>query len=291
MELMARNPEVDDFAARVRALVSRDELARLLDGDEIRLSGLSLDAVDTLIRDDAGYYLLIAAANFNRTSLKRATTSPTAKIVQPERRRAYAIRQALPVTASFRSLVETSVSLRERDLSRKQRGGVEALLRARLASEGIPLAMSPPLRQVPALLVTRRKPDGVYPDPKTGRAPRVLLEIKSIRRVSDDIQKRLYEIAETSLEMKLLYGTLQLRGFALDSTHDIAGNPELRTRLRDQITASPPVVVAFFVCPRAEAVRYREGAEAFIDRVFFQDEVEDCIEFLRAAVSAASEPT
>jgi hypothetical protein len=39
-----------------------------------------------------------------------------------------------------------------------------------------------------------------------------LLEIKNVQRVADDIQKRLYEIAEASVEMKTLYGLLRLRG-------------------------------------------------------------------------------
>jgi hypothetical protein len=40
-------------------------------------------------------------------------------------------------------------------------------------------------------------------------------------------------------------------------------------------------VVALLLCPRAEAERYRAGAETFIDRVFFQEELEECLAFLR----------
>ena len=146
--------------------------------------------------------------------------------------------------------------------------------------------MSPPVRRVQGILVGARKPDGVYPDPATGEAPRVYLEIKNIRRVSDDIQKRLYEIAEASLEMKLLYGTLQLRGLGLASMQAALESQGLiRRRLRKAITASLPSVVALFLCPRGEAERYRAGAEAFIDHVFFQEEIEDCLAYLRSAVT------
>lgn len=73
--------------------------------------------------------------------------------------------------------------------------------------------MAPPIPRAPGLLIDYRKPDGVYPGPTTGPAPRLYLEITNINRVSDDIQKRLYEIAETSIEMKKIYGDLELRGF------------------------------------------------------------------------------
>ena len=174
--------------------------------------------------------------------------------------------------------MHNSVTLRARDLNRKSRSNLEKLFKERLASEGIPIYMSPPLRKVPGLLIRMRKPDGVAPDPETGEPPEVYLEIKNIRRVADDIQKRLYEIAEVSLEMKLLYGGLQLSGFTVKSTHDFDElAPEIRASLRSQIQKARPVVVAFFLCPRDEAERYRPGAEAFIDRVFFQEEVEECL--------------
>jgi len=73
------------------------------------------------------------------------------------------------------------------------------------------------------------------------------------------------------------------------STHSrddatVPQNPELRAKLREQITASDPVVVALFICPKDEAERYRAGAEAFIDRIFFQEEVRECIEYLKATI-------
>jgi hypothetical protein len=161
---------------------------------------------------------------------------------------------------------------------------VEALLRDRLRAEGIPIFMSPPVRRVPGLLVSQRKPDGVFPDPSSGQAPRVYLEIKNVRRVSDDIQKRLYEIAEASIEMKAIYGKLLLRGLDLATTLEVAGNAQLRSKIRSQITRAHPVVVAFLICPKAEAEKYRPGAETFIDRLFFQEEIDECIEFLRQIV-------
>jgi len=228
--------------------------------------------------------LLIAAAGLNRTQLKSAISSPEAQIVEQRLRRAFAIQRHLPLAGSFRATMLRSEASRERDLTRKRGGGVERLLRDRLVAEGIPRLMSPPVRQVPGLLVGLRKPDGIYPDPKSGRAPQVYLEIKNVRRVSDDIQKRLYEIAEVSLEMKVLYGDLNLHGFQVEDTRLVADNPELRATLGLQIRSSRPVVVAFLICPKAEAERYRAGAQAFIDRVFFQEEVEECLRFLREAV-------
>lgn len=282
---MPKNPELDDFILRTQKLLSHPVLKKRVKGDEVSLARLSVSDVEELCKDEAGYYFLIAAAGLNRTTLKRASEGPEAQIVEARLRRSHAIRQHLPVTASFRALSVSSAASRERDLARKRQAGAEGLLKQRLAAEGIPIHMSPPVRQVPGLLVKQRKPDGVFPDPETGLAPRIYLEIKNIRRVSDDIQKRLYEIAEVSLEMKVLYGRLQLRGFDLKQTGDVLANPRLRPALRKQIRAARPVVVAFFVCPRAQAERYREGAEAFIDRVFFQEEVEDCIEFLRATIN------
>ena len=76
------------------------------------------------------------------------------------------------------------------------------------------------MRVVPGTLIGRRKPDGVWPDPAHGLPPRLYLEIKSIRRVADDIQKRLYELAEASLEMKLLYGSVKLNGLNIKNIVD-----------------------------------------------------------------------
>jgi len=142
--------------------------------------------------------------------------------------------------------------------------------------------MSPPVRQIPGLLIGKRKPDGVYPDPALGLPPAVYLEIKNVRRVADDIQKRLYEIAEASLEMKFLYGTLALRGLRTRDTKTVIDKcSTLRMKLRTQIRASRPAVVVLMLCSKVEAERYREGAEAFVDRVFFQEEIEECLGFLR----------
>jgi hypothetical protein len=150
--------------------------------------------------------------------------------------------------------------------------------------------MSPPIRQVPGILIGRRKPDGVYPDPATEAPPIVYLEIKNVRRVADDIQKRLYEIAEASLEMKILYGGLELRGFALSSTRAVLdGCSEFRGRLRDQIRQSLPAVIVLMLCSKLEAEKYREGAEAFVDRVFFQEEIDECLEFLKKSIAPRSE--
>jgi len=40
------------------------------------------------------------------------------------------------------------------------------------------------------------------------------------------------------------------------------------------------------LCSKVEAERYRDGAEAFVDRVFFEEEIEECLEFLRIAAQS-----
>lgn len=286
---MPKNPELEDFRKHVAALDRHPVLGPHIDGEQLRLSELTLAEVDELIRDDIGYYFLIAAAGLNRTSIKRAMKEPDARIVSTKQRKAFAIKKRLPTTASFQATVETSVALREADLGRKRRGEVEQLFRERLKEEQIPVLMSPPVRQVPGLLISKRKPDGVYPDPASGQPPKLYLEVKNVRRVADDIQKRLYEIAEASLEMKALYGDIKLEGLGITDTSDVEGNSKLRAKLRKQITASDPVVVALFICPKAEAEKYREGAEAFIDRVFFQEEIQECLDFLKDTIAASED--
>ncbi len=281
---MPQHPELEEFRQRVAALRRHPTLRHHVSGDTVRLAKLDLKELDELIHLDEGYYFLIAAAGLNRTSLKKATAEADAQIVAPKLRRAFVIKERLPVTVSFKGTADISLALREADLKRKRRGGVEQLLRERLKEEGIPVLMSPPPRRVPGLLVGQRKPDGVYPDPDSGQPPRLYLEVKSVRRVADDIQKRLYEIAEASLEIKAIYGHLKLEGLGVESTLAVEGNAELRAALRAQVTASEPVVVALLICPKAEAQRYRDGAQTFIDRVFFQEEIQQCLEFLKETI-------
>ncbi len=282
---MPRNPELAEFRRRTEKLIRHPLLGPHLEGDNLRLAALELEQVAELIQDEAAYYFLIAAAGLNRTSLKKATTGAEAQIVPQRLRRAFVIKERLPIRASFKATAETSVAQRQTDLKRKRRGEIEQLFRDRLKEEGIPVLMSPPVRRVPGLLVGKRKPDGIYPDPVTGRPPKLYLEVKNVRRVADDIQKRLYEIAEASIEMKAIYGRLRLRGLEVQSTLEVEGNSQLRAKLRQQITESDPVVVALLLCPMAQAERYREGAETFIDRVFFQEEIQECIDFLKKTIA------
>ncbi len=281
---MPRNPELAEFRRRTEELSQHPHFLPHLHEDELHFAALELKEIAELIQDEVAYYFLIAAAELNRTSLKRATADADAQIVPPRLRRAFVIRTRLPVRASFNATAETSVAQRQVDLKRKRRGEVEQLFRDRLKEEGVPVFMSPPVRRVPGLLVGKRKPDGVYPDPATGKPPRLYLEVKNVRRVADDIQKRLYEIAEASIEMKAIYGRLRLQGLGVKSTLEVEGNAELRAKLREQMTASAPVAVALLLCPKAQAERYREGAETFIDRVFFQEEIQECIAFLKATI-------
>ena len=214
-----------------------------------------LEEVAELIKDETCYYFLIAAAGLNRTSLKRAMRSEDAQIVHKDLRRAFAVKEHLPLRREFTDVANRAVVLWRADLNRRARGAVEALFRERLKAEGIPILMSPPVRQVPGLLIGKRKPDGVYPDPAEDKAPGIYLEIKNVRRVSDDIQKRLYEVAEASLEMKILYGNLRLEGFGITSTREVLdATSDLRARLRDQIRSARPTVVVLFLCARDECI-------------------------------------
>lgn len=281
---MTDAPDLEEFQRQIQALKQHPLLRRLIHAGEVTFRDLPLEAVNELSRDEAGYYFLIAAAGLNRTAVKTAMSEAEAAIVAKALRRAFVIRKRLPVRGSFEQVAHTAVTLRRSDLGRRTKGAIEQLFRERLKTEGIPILMSPPVRQVPGLLIGKRKPDGVYPDPADDVAPRVYLEIKNVRRVRDDIQKRLYEIAEASLEMKFLYGTMDLRGLGITSTKTVASDaPALRARLRACVTASPPIVVLLMLCSKVEAERYREAAEAFVDRVFFQEEIEECLRFLKKA--------
>jgi len=163
--------ELDEFRRQIDTLATHAVLAPHIEGTEVRLAELELTEIDTLARLDAGYYFLLAAAGLNRTSLRREAQTEAAQIVTPRLRRAYAFKTHLPVRQQFGEVATKAVALRTADLGRKRRGEIEALFRERLKDEGIPIAMSPPRRQVPAILIAQRKPDGVYPDPATGRAP------------------------------------------------------------------------------------------------------------------------
>lgn len=279
-------PEIDRFKGEIEALRGNSTLSMVTEGTRLRLGSLSLPQVADLLKTEAGHYFLIAAAGLNRTSLRKAMLEPEAQVVAARQRRAYAVASRLPVLADFGEVSSQAMALRRGDLQRRARGQIEQLFRDRLKMEGIPLLMSPPVRVVPGALIGRRKPDGVWPDPATGLPPRLYLEIKNIRRVSDDIQKRLYELAEASIEMKLLYSSMTLRGLALNSP-STATSDDVRGALRAQILGQYPIVVGLLLCSRAEADRYRSGAHAFIDQVFFSEEIDDCLTFLRKTILEA----
>lgn len=281
---MTLQREHDDFVHRLRSLKEDPLFRRLLKKGIVNLRALSEKDIDALCRreDDAAFYFLMAAAGLSRTKLKKAQEDPGVKIASRGMRRAFALKQYLPPKCTFDAVLETAAALRAPDIGRMGSGDVERILRERLIEEGIPIAMAPPIRGVAGVLTrANRKPDGVFPDPATGLAPRVYLEIKRVNRVSDDIQKRLYEIAEVSLEMKTLYGQMALIGLNLARTEGVLENARLRGRIRKQIVNSLPVVVALLICGKAEAEPYRAGAQAFVDRVFFQEEIDECIEFLQ----------
>ncbi|MCZ7684430.1 MAG: hypothetical protein M5U28_38960 [Sandaracinaceae bacterium] len=280
----AERPAVEEFRRQVEELRRHPDLKSVIKKGEVHFVDLSLEQVRRLFDDSTGYYFLMAAAKLTRTTLKKAAADERRRIVRKEDRRAHAVQEALPHRRAFEEVAAGAVAIRTADLRRMHSGGVEQLFRDRLIAEKIPIVMQPPIRAVPGILIGRRKPDGVYPDPATDAAPVVYLEIKNIRRVSDDIQKRLYEVAEASLEMKLIYGGLELRGLNVRSLREVGERAaEIRAAVREQIRKSRPYVVVLMLCSKVEAERYRDGAEAFVDRVFFEEEIEECLAFLRQA--------
>lgn len=280
-------PELEEFRRKVALLRNDPAIAATATGDNrLALSTLTLDDVARFLKDETcGYYFMLAATELNRTSLRKAATEDEAQLVPVRQRKAYAVRSRLPVSAEFDTIASSATALRQGDLQRKARGQTEQLFRDRLAAEGVPIFMSPPRREVPGVVIGRRKPDGVWPDPKTGEPPVIYLEVKRIQRVADDIQKRLYELAEASLEMKLLYGNVEFRGLGLADTLTF-DQADVAQRLSSNIAGTLPVVVGLFLCPRPQAERYRIGAQALIDRVFFQEEIDDCIAFIKQVIEA-----
>jgi len=276
---------IEEFQRQVEDLRRSTHLKGVIKRGEVRFVDLSLEQVQALLDDPTGYYFLLAAANLTRTTLKRAASDDRSALVRKEDRRAHAVKEALPHRRPFDEVATRAIALRGGDIRRRHSGSVEQLFRDRLIAEAIPIHMQPPIRAVPGILIGRRKPDGVYPDPRSDQPPIVYLEIKNVRRVADDIQKRLYEVAEASLEMKLIYGVLELRGLGITSLQTVTEQaPAIRSALREQIRRSPPYVVVLLLCPKREAERYRDGAQAFVDRVFFQEEIEECIAFLRETI-------
>lgn len=281
-------PELEEFRRLVSLLLRDNSIASTVRADgRLALSTLTLDEVSALLRTEVSYYFLLAATGLNRTSLRRLAAGEEALLVPARSRRAFAIRSRLPVSEEFSTIASNALALRQADLQRKARGRTEQFFRDRLVAEGIPLCMSPPRRVVPGVVIAGRKPDGVWPDPSTGRPPILYLEIKRIQRVSDDIQKRLYELAEASLEMKLLYGSLEIKGLALTDSVEVA-LPTTVERLRGQIVGQTPIVIGLFLCPSSEAERYRRGAQSFIDRIFFQEEIDECISYIDEVIKRFS---
>jgi hypothetical protein len=275
-------PDLRQLERDLLALRQRPELRGYVDpAGRIDFSTLTLDDLAALLADPTASLLLMAAADLNRTALRSGIQQSHAQIVAPALRRAFVVQSKLPPHADFDALVALALQRRAGTLGRNSNAVTETLVRDRLAFEGSPIRMRGGYTS--GLLITRRKPDGVYPDPATGLAPTLYLEIKKINRPRDDIQKRLYEIAEVSLEVKFLYGDLRLHGMSLPHLLEEDERPAAQARLRQQITAASPVVVALLLTELEHVTylrRYRSGIEAFVDRVFFADEIDECLSFL-----------
>lgn len=198
--------ELQLLEADLQALRNRPELRKLVDRTgRIDFSRLDLADLASLLADPTASLLLMAAADLNRTALRSGIEQSHAQLVAPVLRRAFVVQSKLPPTADFNALVGLALQRRAGTLGRNSSATTETLFRDRLAFEGLPIRMKGGYTS--GLLITRRKPDGVYPDPDTGLAPRLCLEVKKVNRPRDDIQKRLYEIAEVSMELKFLYGS------------------------------------------------------------------------------------
>jgi len=288
LEQLGNSQAEEDFREELQALEQHPVLARHLSGGEVDFSSMTVSEVAELAgkQNSVGYYFLIGAANLDRTQVKTGRQAVPPEVLS-KHRMAHFLKDKLPAKESFSSVVARAAASRAITLRRAQSGGVEQMVRALFGQEGVDVVMSGDgyTVKIPGLLIKDRKPDGVYPDPREGRAPLIYLEVKNVKRVGDDIQKRLYEIAQASLEMKILYGNLELKGFGA-SLGDAAQHADLyRAELRKAITASRPVVVGLLLCSRAPAEQYRPRIEAFVDRVFFaNDEMDECISFLRATI-------
>jgi hypothetical protein len=254
-------------------------------------AALELTDLATLLADPVASLLLLAAADLNRTALRSGAEQSDAQLVAPRLRRAFVVQAKLPPAADFGATVALALQRRAGTLGRNANAATEALFRDRLKFEGLPIRMKGAYTS--GLLITRRKPDGVYPDPDTGMAPRLYLEVKKINRPRDDIQKRLYEIAEVSLEVKFLYGALHLHGLNLATLLTDKDLPGVRDHLRRQITSASPVVVALLLSELEHVAyleRYRPGIEAFVDRVFFSSEIDECLSFLSEVAPPGGPP-
>lgn len=247
----------------------------------VTFARLELHEIAGLLGDRAASLLLMAAADLNRTALRTGIEQPDAQLVAPPLRRAYVVQSKLPTIADLDTLIQLALQRRGGTVGRSANAATETLFKDRLAFEGLPIRMGGAWTS--GILIDRRKPDGVYPDPATGLGPELYLEVKKVNRVRDDIQKRLYEIAEASLEIKFLYGNLRLSGLERGDLLTDDTRNEARAILRRSITSSRPAVVALLICRTEEltiARRYRPAAEAFIDRLFFADEIDECLAFL-----------
>lgn len=287
----AMQPELRSLEQAMLGLRDHPELQAVIDQHgRVEFSALRLKQVAALLRNDVAAMFLFAAADLNRTALRSGTHAPDAQLVAPPLRRAFVVQAKLPLAADFATVVELALQRRAGTLGRNANAATESLFRDRLAFEGLPVTMKGAYTS--GILVDRRKPDGVYPDPATGKAPELYLEVKKVNRVRDDIQKRLYEIAEVSLEVKFLYGSLELRGLNLPDLLSDEGREQARGVLRAQIQGVRPVVIALLICRQEElelAKRFRPRAEAFINRLFFADEIDECLAFM-AEIAPAGTP-
>jgi hypothetical protein len=109
---MTDTPELDDFKAELRKLKTHKRFRQLLLRGEIQLGKLALADVFALMLENTARYFLLAAANLNRTQLKKATKDPETAIVEKKLRQAHAVRKRLPLKVPFDEVVARAESLR-----------------------------------------------------------------------------------------------------------------------------------------------------------------------------------
>ena len=78
---MTDTPELDQFKLELRSLRTHPVLKKLIKRNQISLGELSVDEIAALLLNEAAKYFLFAAANLNRTSLKKAAREPETAIV------------------------------------------------------------------------------------------------------------------------------------------------------------------------------------------------------------------
>jgi hypothetical protein len=86
-------PEFDEFKKELAKLKTHKLFKQVLTKQELHLAKLTLEEVATLLLQDVARYFLLAAANLNRTQLKKAAQEPETAMVAKKLRQAHAVQK------------------------------------------------------------------------------------------------------------------------------------------------------------------------------------------------------